>query len=66
MNARFMFAPKLMDTDTAGYYLGVSDRQIEKLQKLGDLTPVANGGKKVFLREDLDEYAEGLPEWRRA
>lgn len=64
MNVQLSFAPVLMDTQTAGYYLGISDRQVEKLQRLGDLTPRANGGKKVFHREDLDAYAGGLPEWK--
>lgn len=61
---RFIFAPILMDAEPAAYYLGVSLRQIDKLQRLGDLTPRANGGKRVFHRDDLDTYAAGLPEWR--
>lgn len=59
------FAPVLMDLSTAAYYLGVSPRQVEKLQRLGDLTPLANGGKKVFHRDELDKYAAGLTEWER-
>jgi hypothetical protein len=59
------FAPVLMDLQTAAYYLGVSTRQVEKLQRLGDITPLANGGKKVFHRDELDKYAAGLAEWTR-
>lgn len=59
---RFEFAPKLMSKDIAAFYLSMSTRDIDRLRESGHITPVGDSKRVKFLKEDLDAYAESLPE----
>jgi hypothetical protein len=59
--------PKLLTIELAGEYLGLAPKTIRNRlgPKASEPFPVKprrlGRGKIVFLREDLDAYAEGLP-----
>lgn len=54
------WVPKMFNRKSAAKYLGVSGSYIDKLVKIGELTPSfpGEGKTKFYLREDLDAYAE--------
>jgi len=57
------YPPILFTDDDAAAYIGVSVATLNRLQAAGKIVPKANGGKRGFLRDDLEEYARGLPDW---
>lgn len=65
MNLNLAFAPVLMSEEMAAYYLGISPRKLNALQAQGRIIPKQLDGKRGFLRSDLDEFAESLPDWER-
>lgn len=64
MNARsgLTFAPRLLPTPLAAAYLGVSETTLRGL----DLPRKILGGKRLYDRLALDEYASALPCEREA
>lgn len=64
MNIHLSFAPKLLDKNAAAYYLSTSTRKLDELQALGKVTPRALGNKRVYLRDELDDFASSLGEWK--
>ncbi|GAA3510359.1 hypothetical protein GCM10022234_00800 [Aeromicrobium panaciterrae] len=63
MNVTIGFPPKLMEKQTAALYLSTSTRKLDELQSQGVITPRKLGNKRVYVRDELDTYAESLPEW---
>jgi len=63
MNLHMSFAPKLMGEEAAAFYLDISIRKLAQLQAQGRLIPKALDNKRGFLRDDLDAFAESLPDW---
>lgn len=57
------FAPILLDIELTAFYLSVSTRTVEKLQRLNEIQPRAIGSKRLYYRPDLDDFAANLPEW---
>lgn len=63
MSARLSYAPILMRDEDAAEYIGISVTKLNRLQAAGRIIPKAIDGKRGFLRDDLDEFARGLPDW---
>lgn len=63
---RSHFAPVVMEKSQAAFYLSVSSRKFDDLIAQGRVTPYRLDGKRVFKRDDLDEIARELPEWKSA
>ena len=59
---RIEFAPKLMSKSLAAFYLSMSERDLDRLRESGHITAVGDSKRVKFLKEDLDAYAESLPE----
>lgn len=62
MTKTFAFTPALFTKDAAAFYLGMSEREVDDLRKVGELIPVGDGKRIKFRRAELDRYAESLPE----
>lgn len=65
MTIRPAYAPILMGDEEAAFYLSISPRQLARFQAESLIIPRALGGKRGFLREDLDEFARNLPDWEK-
>lgn len=65
MAARLEYAPVLMGREAAAAYIDVSLRKLDELQAKSAIVPKRNGGKRGFLKADLDSYAANLPDWER-
>ena len=59
------YAPAAFDRDSAAAYLSISPRSLDELQAKGELIPKQLGAKRLYLRRDLEEFAERLPDWER-
>jgi excisionase family DNA binding protein len=59
------YAPTAFDREGAAHYLSVSVRVLEELQRQGHIIPKQLGTRRLFLRRDLEEFAERLPDWER-
>ncbi len=57
MAAAREFAPRLMPAVQAAHYIGVSESTLRGLA----IPRKELGGKRVYDRADLDDYADGLP-----
>lgn len=66
MTGHFAFAPVVMEKQMAAFYISVSPRKFDQLLAEKRITPHRLDGKKVYLRNDLDELAAELPEWEVA
>lgn len=51
------FLPRLLDATEAAHYLGMSPSKLRTLE----LPRKIAGGKRLYERRDLDEYADSLP-----
>jgi hypothetical protein len=64
VSARLTFVPVLLCREDAAAYLGdISTRKLDELQAQGRLIPKKLDGRRVYLRADLDEFGESLPDW---
>jgi excisionase family DNA binding protein len=63
--AQFVRA-KLFRADSAAAYLGISQSKLYELQARGEITPKRLDGRSLYLVEDLDAYAEALPDKERS
>ena len=62
--ASLSFPPRLLSREDAAAYLGgISVRKLDELQAQGRIIPKALDGRRGYLRDDLDEFARGLPDW---
>lgn len=57
------YPPILMSAAEAAAYLGISPRKLAALQAESRLIPKALDGSRGFLRDDLETFARGLPDW---
>lgn len=57
------YAPAAFDRDAAAAYLSISPRSLEDLQRQGHLIPKKLGSKRLYLRKDLEDFADQLPDW---
>lgn len=65
MASRTPYPPAGFNRADAAEYLSVSARTLDDIQATGDLIPKKLGARRVYLREDLEEYLRGLPDWER-
>lgn len=63
MTVRPAYPPILMGDEEAAAYLGISARQLARLQAESLVIPKALGSRRGFLRDDLEEFARSLPDW---
>jgi hypothetical protein len=63
MTTRAYYPPVLLDRERAADYLSVSPRKLDEIQAAGELIPKKHGSKRLYLREDLEEFAGRLPDW---
>ena len=66
MIIRVGYPPFLMTREEAAYYLCISTRTLDGLQAQSKIIPKRLGGKRGFLREDLEEFARSLPDWEQS
>lgn len=59
------YPPAGFDLDRAADYLSISPRLLADLQRQGHLIPKKLGSKRLYLRKDLEEYLDQLPDWER-
>lgn len=60
------YPPILLSREEAAAYLAqISPRKLDALQAEGRIIPKALDGRRGYLREDLDAFARGLPDWER-
>ena len=59
---RWRFAPVLMTREMSAYYLGMNERDLDRLRTAGHITAVGDGKRVKYLKKDLDAYADSLPE----
>jgi len=59
---RIEFPPRLFTREMAAYYLACSPRQIDKYRELREITPLMDGSRVKYRREDLDRIADRMPE----
>lgn len=58
------YLPRLLSREDAAAYLGgISVRKLDELQAQGRIIPKRLDGRRVYLRDDLDEFARALPDW---
>lgn len=57
------FAPVLFSPEDAAAYLNISVRKLDELQAKNEITPRDVHGKRGFHRDDLETFADELPEW---
>ena len=60
---RAYYSPALFDRERAADYLSVSPRKLDEIQAAGELIPKKHGSKRLYLRKDLEEFADRLPDW---
>lgn len=59
------YPPAGFDLDRAADYLSISVRALDELQRQGHIIPKKLGSRRVYLRKDLEDYLERLPDWER-
>lgn len=57
------YPPGGFPREDAAFYLGVSVRTLDDLQRQGLLIPKRLGSKRLFLKDELDRYLAALPDW---
>lgn len=58
------WTPILFSREDAAIYLGgISVRKLDELQAQRRIVPRALDGRRVYLRDELEEFARGLPGW---
>lgn len=65
MSSRTPYPPAGFNRDDAAEYLSVSVRTLDDIQATGNLIPKRLGARRVYLREDLEEFLRQLPDWER-
>ena len=65
MTSAFRCPPALFDVDSAAEYLAMSTRKLAEYQAAGLIIPKQVGNKRVYHRDDLEEFAKRLPDWSR-
>jgi excisionase family DNA binding protein len=65
MSARTSYAPAGFNREDAADYLGISPRKLDEIQAAGELIAKQLGARRMFLREDLEQYLRDLPDWER-
>jgi hypothetical protein len=63
VNGRLAYPPILFNDEDAAYYLGISVTTLNRLQAAKHIIPKDLGGRRGFLRDDLEEFARNLPDW---
>lgn len=53
--------PRALTVVDAASYLGIRRGLLYRLVGEGKISARKNGGRTIFLREDLDAYLDGLP-----
>lgn len=61
----FRCPPVLFDVESAATYLSISVRKLAEYQAAGLIIPKAIGTKRVYHRDDLEDFAKRLPDWSR-
>lgn len=65
MTARTLYPPVLFSTDDAADYLGIRSTKLNEMQAAGRVIPRDFDGKRMYLRDDLDEFARRLRDWEK-
>ena len=63
MTAALLCVPALFAPEMAAAYLGVSPRKLAEYQAAGRIIPRDLDGRRMFHRDDLDQFAASLPDW---
>lgn len=59
---RIEFAPALMTRELAAYYISGSLRDLDRLRESKEITPVGEGRRVKYRKEDLDAYVAKVKE----
>lgn len=59
----FRCPPVLFEAHAAAEYLAMSPRKLAEYQAAGEIIPRQIGAKRVYHRDDLEEFAARLPDW---